>query len=264
MKKSLLTAFLIAIMISGIVFVNGVHFGLAQTSTNVSGIIISDTVWTKTNSPYSLTGPTAVNRGVTLTIEHGATVNLNNYYMQVNGTLQAVGTNADPIRFNDGVAIPSYAIVFTSVANGWNEQTGSGNIIENAVVASTITSSVSLKLHNNTINAPVTFGGSSIVTGNIATAGVGVSGSSVVMNNTFASLLTAKDSTIVKNNTLSGGVYCGGTSEISYTLSLTEVLRAATESTARGILTSQTMSSQAGVRESVWTLNSSQKADPHS
>ncbi len=53
----------------------------AQTTTTVNGILAANTTWTKTGSPYTLAGPVAVNTGVTLTIEAGASVNLNGFYL---------------------------------------------------------------------------------------------------------------------------------------------------------------------------------------
>lgn len=50
MGKSLLIVFLIAFRISGLPFVGSVHFGMAQSSTNVSGIISSSITWTLANS----------------------------------------------------------------------------------------------------------------------------------------------------------------------------------------------------------------------
>jgi len=109
------------------ILVGTAPFFTVQASNDIIGIITSDTTWTKAGSPYTLKGPTAVNTGVTLTIEPGVTVNLNKYYIQVNGTLTAKGADNDKIYFNDG------QVIFTSVSNGWNEQTGSGSIIQNAV-----------------------------------------------------------------------------------------------------------------------------------
>jgi hypothetical protein len=57
----------------------------------------------------------AVNNGVTLTIEPGVTVNLNSFYIRVNGTLTARGTDNDKISFNGGY------IVFTSVSPALRE-----------------------------------------------------------------------------------------------------------------------------------------------
>lgn len=85
--KSLLSAFLVAIMIGGFALADTLHFGTAHAATDVNGIISSDTTWTKADSPYSLSGSVAVDKGVTLTVEPEVTVNLNYYYIQVNGTL---------------------------------------------------------------------------------------------------------------------------------------------------------------------------------
>ena len=113
--------------------------------TSVGGVINSDTIWTAANSPYCFTGNVLVNNGVTLTIQPGVTVNFNSFYLRVNGTLTAQGTNGKKITFN----IPSQpssavnqaigmfpAIQFESCSSSWNPQTGSGSIIENAVVNS--------------------------------------------------------------------------------------------------------------------------------
>ena len=126
-KKSLMSVFLIAIMISGLALVGNVHFGSAQNGTKVSGIIASDTTWSQANSPYSLTGPVAVNQGVTLTIEAGTTVNIGSYYIQINGTLVAIGNATKAIIFNGGT------INFGQSSNSWNEQTQTGCIIEYSV-----------------------------------------------------------------------------------------------------------------------------------
>lgn len=128
--KAFLSAFLIALMISGLAFVSCVHFSAAQSGTNVTGIINSDTTWTQANSPYTLTGNVLVNNGVTLTIQAGVTVNMDVNSLQVNGTLVAIGTSTNEINFNGG------PIAFTSVSNGWNNQNSSGCIIENSIINS--------------------------------------------------------------------------------------------------------------------------------
>jgi hypothetical protein len=78
---------------------------LAQT--NFSGGIYSNTTWTKANSPYVLTGSVVVFPGKTLTIQPGVVVQMqsnpnlpNDYrYLEVRGTLNALGTSSDPIVF---------------------------------------------------------------------------------------------------------------------------------------------------------------------
>ncbi|HTY75451.1 MAG TPA: hypothetical protein VMD05_07795, partial [Candidatus Nanoarchaeia archaeon] len=105
--KRLLAILLTAAIVGGLTLACSAEFAGAQTGTSVSGIISQDTTWTKANSPYSLTGPVAVNVGVNLRIEPGVTINLNGYYIQVNGTLTAKGSSTNLINFNGG------SIVFT-------------------------------------------------------------------------------------------------------------------------------------------------------
>ena len=108
------------------------HFGVVQSVTEVSGIISSDTTWTKANSPYNLTGYILIANGVKLTIMVGVTVNLNGYLIIVNGTLVARGNSNNFLQFNSG------EIRFTSFSNDWNKDTGLGSIISTAVLTSSI------------------------------------------------------------------------------------------------------------------------------
>jgi hypothetical protein len=112
------------------VFVGTAQLGTVKASTTVTGAINSDTVWTKANSPYTLTGPMFLDAGVTLTIEPGTTVNLDSHVVQVKGILNARGSSSDPIHFNGG------KFLFTSSSASWNEQLATGSIIENAVFTS--------------------------------------------------------------------------------------------------------------------------------
>jgi hypothetical protein len=121
-KKSLSCALLIIIMVIGFALA-----GTIQVSAEAPGVIIiidSDTTWTKADSPHIFTGPVLVEQGVTLTIEAGSTVDLNGYELRVNGTLRAIGTSRNRIQFKNGT------INFTEYSNPWNEETGSGSIIQ--------------------------------------------------------------------------------------------------------------------------------------
>ena len=111
MKKLLLAAFLADMISCGLVFVDCVHFSVAQTSTNVSGVINSNTSFTQANSPYNLTGSMDLAGGATLTVESDVTVDLNGHHITIlNGTLNAVGDsivsdNAYLISFSFLIAV---------------------------------------------------------------------------------------------------------------------------------------------------------------
>ncbi|AXY72742.1 hypothetical protein D3H65_01595 [Paraflavitalea soli] len=71
----------------------------AKGQTNVSGN--QSGTWTLAGSPYILTATVTVPAGQTLTIQPGVVVQFRrfNYNLTVNGSLQAIGTAADSIRF---------------------------------------------------------------------------------------------------------------------------------------------------------------------
>ncbi len=196
-------AFAVMIII-GFGFAGSLHLGVAQNSTLVNGIIHSDTTWTKANSPYTLTSPVAVNIGVTLTIEPGVTVNLNSYYIQVNGTLIAKG-NTDQIYFNNGNE--NYAVITLNSANSYNEQTGLGSIIENAVFTRSISiNSGSPKIDNNFIPGIDISGGLPVISGNTIIGGVYVhDGSPTILSNTVAGVISIQGgSATISYNTVTG------------------------------------------------------------
>jgi hypothetical protein len=68
-----------------------------------SGVVTTNTVWTKANSPYFLTnGGLAVDPGVKLTIEPGVEVVIDSSsQFIVYGELNAIGTSADPIKYTN-------------------------------------------------------------------------------------------------------------------------------------------------------------------
>jgi parallel beta-helix repeat protein len=216
-RKLLLFPFFLTIVIIGLSFGGILRFGVAEAGTTVGGLITSDTTWIKANSPYILTGAMAVNTGVTLAVEAGTLVNLNNFYIQVNGTLIANGSDTDKITFNNG------QITFTPLSNGWNETTGSGCIIENAILNGVeISSSNPLKISNSTSNLPITVGNSSIISyNNIAIVpgwGLIIAGnSSIISYNNLTGLvgLNAGDTSIVTNNTVNGAITCGERSTVA-------------------------------------------------
>jgi hypothetical protein len=209
MKK--VTAILIAFFLTAFI-IGSLQLEFAQASTPVIGILNSDTTWTKANSPYTLTGPTAVNKGVTLTIEPGVTVNLNGYYIQVNGTLTASGTSKNKIEFKSG------NILFTSISNGWNSQTTSGSILEYCVLDNTtLTSTPALKLDNDQATSQVSVGDNSLISNNKLTNGLSVGDFSSVDGNILFKQVTVGNNSQVTHNTVSGGeVTTGSSCTVSY------------------------------------------------
>lgn len=165
-KRSLLSAFLIAMIAGGLALTGTVHFTKAQNSTNVIGIISSDVTMAKANSPYVFTGPVVVNANATLTIQAGVTLNLGGNYLQVSGTLIAKGSSVEPIYFNDG------SINFTSTST-------TDCIIENAILNWILVSiSSSVKINSTYIqgaqgqNVINIYGGSPIISNNTLTGNV--------------------------------------------------------------------------------------------
>ena len=227
MRKSLLIALLTAIMIGGLTLVSTVHFGTVQASTNVTGIITSDTTWTKANSPYNLTGNVLVDKGVTLTIQAGTTVNLGSYYILVNGTLQAIGDYANLIIFNDG------QITFTQYSVGWNDSTDTGCIIEDTNMNSTqISSDVSLKINNvygntsistiasviisdSSIIGKISSGHQSIIKGNSITGNILVGNASIIAENNITGDIQASNFATIANNKISGSITSGSISMLN-------------------------------------------------
>jgi hypothetical protein len=96
-NKSISSVVLIALMVSSLVLFGTVHFAKAQSGTSFSGMINADTTWAKANSPYTLTGNVLVDENITLTIELGVTVSFNSYFMNVSGTLLAIGSQTENI-----------------------------------------------------------------------------------------------------------------------------------------------------------------------
>jgi hypothetical protein len=181
-KKLILCAFWTVLVISWFALVGYGRFGAAQSSTDVGGTIASDTAWIKANSPYNLTANILVSTGATLTIGADITLNLNNYYIrvdgaliikpgvilniksvvedgsiQVNGVMNARGTRNSPIQINGAVSgqylSPDYSsITFSQSSVDWNEINGSGSIIENTIIHSSC-----LEIKNSLRVANVTF-----------------------------------------------------------------------------------------------------------
>ena len=187
-----------------------------QASIDERGIISSNTTWAKSGSPYFLTGPVAVMQGSTLIIEEGVTVYFNNNYLQVNGTLQIIG-NTDDKTILDGGGLGA-EIQFTQDSPSWNEATGTGSIIKNAIL-----NSISIDINNtspnisgNTLSGHINcrYSSSRIVNNDITGIGspeiIEIFNSSVFIsknfiNNNVIAILTLSDSSLLSENTIIDG-----------------------------------------------------------
>jgi len=168
-KKAVLA--LVSLALVTLASVTVMPFGVAQYVSSVSGEITFDTVWTEANSPYTLTGNMLVHSGVTLTIEQGVTVNLNKYYIWVNGTLRVIGSSYRKMTIN---AVNDGYIELKSSSTDWNEETQDGCIIENAVLNCAIkTSDSSPKINANFIKGRIEVTGGAPVISNNSIAGDG-------------------------------------------------------------------------------------------
>ncbi len=209
--------FLVLIMaVSSLIIVGTTPFGLAQNGTTINSMIInSDTTWTKANSPYNLAGPVAISQGATLTIDSGATVNLNNHYLLVNGTINAKGSNTEKVNFNGGDNRASY-IEFMNPSPSWNKNTQLGSIIENSILKSIWIkiNGTSPKINDNTITGYISCQYSStIITNNeifgewdtmsIFKSSATISGN--VVHNINWGIYTDDDASTISNNTVIGG-----------------------------------------------------------
>ena len=205
-RKSFASILILIMVVSSLTLMGINPLVKAQTGTNVESYVMTqDTAWTKAGSPYTLMGPVGVAKGVTLTIDAGVTVNLGSYYLEVNGTLAAIGTSGNPINFNSG------SITFTSDSASWNEQAGSGCIIEHAILDSTgMTASNSVKLDYDSLSGTLQVG-PSIVSNSIITGTVIASGSAQIFNNTVTDGMVGSDGgdlssgfPTITNNTITG------------------------------------------------------------
>lgn len=221
-KKLFSSTFIIFIVVFGLIVTGVGWVDVVRASTQVAGIIGSDTTWTPANSPYNFTAPVLVQEGVTLTIQPGVVVNIGPRYLMVNGTLNARGDSVHPITFNanpDHIGPPSIqgSIIFAQSSRAWNEQTGSGCIIENAVVYALLTLDATIKLDNDTFYDKITMEtgtGTSIISNNIIKHGIDVGpwggtrndvsvviSNNTVMNGKITISFPSTGSIIVSNNT---------------------------------------------------------------
>jgi hypothetical protein len=196
------------------------QFGAVNAYSSADGVITSDTTWSRASGPWNLTGNVLIESGATVTIESGAVVNLNGYYIrvngsliiqsgvtlnmgisgsnvgniQVNGVLSARGTSSNPIYFNGCIyywdslyAPPSISsVTYAASSSAWNEQSGTGCIIEYAIINRTaVTATSSIKFSHNQLSGSGIYAasGSPIFSNNTVQGGFGIGGGSPTIAN---------------------------------------------------------------------------------
>jgi parallel beta-helix repeat protein len=202
-----LSVFLITAALASFGFA-GLGFGSAQQpSTQVSGVLTHDTTWGKQGSPYVFSGAVGVPIGVTLTVEAGATVDLGNYYLQVNGTLNVEGTasekvtlkssenqtggpavdyvNTAPIGGGRNIVIAygnptcsiDYAVLdHTSIFGAGLYSSAKLSISSSVLASSDVNNYGSTAIKDSYVTGAVRLDGASTVTGNVLLGGVTVTG----------------------------------------------------------------------------------------
>jgi hypothetical protein len=117
------------------------------SQNNIGGIISTNTTLLASESPYTVNKNVLVLEGITLTIEPGVTLNFrDSIFMQVSGTLRAVGTEEKPILFK-GMPGDSYygwmgqfghgwyGLYFSDSATDYDTLTGEGCTIQHAQIS---------------------------------------------------------------------------------------------------------------------------------
>lgn len=105
-------------------------------------VIDSNTLWTTEGSPYTISANILVKKGVTLEIEPGVIVRFKapedsslGYYIRVDGTLKAEGTQKDPVLFTaEDVANSWGCIAFTDKSADWDETASTGSVLKHCVI----------------------------------------------------------------------------------------------------------------------------------
>lgn len=189
MKKQTFSLVFLVSLISLAAFASSISLSAAQSG--LITFITQNTTWTKANSPYVFSGPIVVSTGVTLTINSGVTVNLNGYYLYINGTLQAQGSGSDGILILGGDttfgagASDSSAFSFTEIN-------------------STISSARAIAFNNDIINKDISCGNSSALSNNIITGQVTAGGSTTITNSIIKGDVTLGDSCSISGSTING------------------------------------------------------------
>lgn len=180
------------------------HVNTVQTYNQKGDIIKSNTVWTKLNSPYTLTGSVGIAEGATLTIEPGVTVNLGSYTLEVNGTLIAQGTSAEKIFFNSDPQNRQPGLNINLPYYNPSCKIENSVLYQTSIHAQSHYSNASVTINNCSFegNAGINIWGSTTVSNSYITGGVSLRGSSVISNSKILNGIDISGSYTLSDNTI--------------------------------------------------------------
>lgn len=173
--------------------------------TELKGVLTGNNLnWTKANSPYFVNGNLLVEAGSELSIEPGVIVQFTgNYYIRINGGINAIGSNEEPIVFTQsGDNLNSWAGI--TINGGSNllindYEYVSGNIMKNCMI---IGASNPLILNSSVYVDFCSFVGNG--------GDIPVTGSSILKNCKIESGISCADGVTIINNDIQGNINCGG------------------------------------------------------
>lgn len=136
--KQRLAYILIALFIVNTTFFAGLNSNTAKaqgSGTSVGGIISVDSTWTPAGNPYIFVDNVTVAKNITLTILPGTVIDLKLANFIIDGTLNAKGNDTNwiilPAQKRLTYSWPP-RIYFNSSSTSWDENTGTGSIIDHA------------------------------------------------------------------------------------------------------------------------------------
>ena len=175
---------------------------IAYSGNYTSGVITSNTTWTKANSPYIINGNLAIDPGWTLTLQNGTQVIFNgSYTFNIDGTLQANGLSGDSVVImgvTSGIVYPGI-----NLRNGATVNLAYTKV-QNATAGVTTQSGTNLNIQNSRLTGNTTGLSLGYISGIVKKTRFDNNGTGIQTSN--SALLTA-DSLVVQLNTL--GVGCG-------------------------------------------------------
>ena len=107
--------------------------------TYIGGVLSNNTTLTLENSPYIVTNNLLVQQGIKVTIEPGVEFRFNDaIYFQVDGTISAIGTPRNPIKFTKNTTANDWGgIDFTDLSEDYDSTSGSGSIMSYCIIENT-------------------------------------------------------------------------------------------------------------------------------